>query len=101
MVLPLAIPAILVGTTIASIASPFFLPQTEAQKAEIELNNKLKQGNFSIIKNPEPIKTVQPDSFGEKIKQQVDDIKTKFAENKNLGYIALVIIAVIIIMVIK
>ncbi|HSA76440.1 MAG TPA: hypothetical protein VLE02_02735 [Nitrosarchaeum sp.] len=98
MPLPLAIPVILSATTIASLASPFFLPKTEQEKATIELNNKLSEGNFTIVKTQPEIKT--PD-FKSKIKSQVSEVKQIFSENKEIGFVILAIIAVVILMVVS
>ena len=91
MPLPLLIPAILVATTVASLATPFLFPSPQ-DKANIELNNKLKEGNFTITKTQPKIKT--PD-FTSKIETTVDEIKTHITKPENSLMIMVIILAII------
>ena len=91
MPLPLLIPAIIAVSTIASLATPFFFP-TEQDKANIELNKKLTEGNFTIVKTQPEIKV--PD-FSSKLSQSVSDFTEQLSQPKNSIFIILIIIAVI------
>jgi len=91
MVLPLLVPAIIGASTIASLATPFFFP-TPQEKATIELNNQLKEGNFTIIKKESEIKVP---SFGDKLSQGVDTVKKQLDNPKNSIFIIIAIVLII------
>jgi len=87
---PLLVPAIIGASTIVGLASPFFLPKTEQEKATIELNEKLTEGNFTIVKNQKDIKVP---SFTSNLTNQINEIKETYLDNPK--YQSLIIIAVI------
>lgn len=91
MPIPLLVPAIIGISTVASLATPFFFP-SEQDKATIELNKKLTEGNFSIVKNQPEIKV--PD-FSSKLSQVVDDFKEQITLPQNSIFIILTILAII------
>jgi hypothetical protein len=92
MVLPLLIPAVIGVSTIAGLATPFLFP-TPADKATVELNNKLKQGNFTIIKREDEVKT--PD-FESGASELVSNFSNALTEPKNQFILGGVIILILI-----
>lgn len=93
MVLPLVVPAIVAASTAAGLATPFFFP-TPQDKATIELNNRLKQGNFTIVKTEKEIK--EPNFEAPDVEEITDNIKAGLEVPKNqfilIGIAILVII---------
>lgn len=96
MPLPLLIPAVLAVSTIASLATPFFFP-TEQDKATIELNKKLSEGNFTITKTQSEIKVP---NFSDSISETFDTVKQQLGKPENSIFIILAIVAIIIFVVI-
>lgn len=88
----LLIPAIIGASTIAGLATPFLFP-TEADKATIELNKKLKSGNFVLVKKNK--KTKVPD-FSSGITKIVDDVKDRVENNPQLSFALIVIVLAVI-----
>lgn len=97
MPIPLLIPAIIGISTIAGLATPFFFP-TEQDKATIELNKTLSEGNFTITKTQPEIKVP---SFGSKIQIKVDEFKQTLSARPELGYGIIAVLLVILLVLLK